>query len=443
MIDRRGLKRTGQLGIVLVVLCLAGASKANAHPPYEHPVRTITGPDGRSLHLVKSYVDGIFFTDPVKLVVRDADDRTIAETEYGRDVSVVCWRSRPCVVFRYDGVVPVFPSNTWRLEGTHLREAHSAALVAIGVVAPLWDHTAGYVISCVSLGVPLFIFWIVSQSPPSKRRALLLAIGGVTAVPYLGIWLYTITLLSDLSLPLVIGVCATGAGVVVVARKAAVSAGVAEATLRRLARGFAVFVAALAGVAVIALVVLLVRLGSCSSGITFDEPPVEAPLAKARITRLKGVTSEVFVALASGVKVDDTVNLDLFEGFDPQMTREEAERRPGPPSGRWTDPVYRVQASYYDRPRGRVSLVRQGADTWPTVAHPFVCTHEYVLRDARLRNQLLSWLPPQDTVQVNVLRDVGWGGVTVFLSRASCTYLVLTARDGDPEDSVPAATGSP
>jgi hypothetical protein len=133
------------------------------------------------------------------------------------------------------------------------------------------------------------------------------------------------------------------------------------------------------------------------------------------------------------VKVEDTVNLDLFEGFDPQMTREEAERRLGPPSGRWTDPVYRVQASYYDRPRGRVSLVRQGAATWSTVAHPSACTHEYVLRDARLRNQLLSWLPPQDTVQVNVLRDVGWGGVTVLLSRASCTYLVLTARDGDPE----------
>jgi len=115
------------------------------------------------------------------------------------------------------------------------------------------------------------------------------------------------------------------------------------------------------------------------------------------------------------------------------MTREEAERRLGSPSGRWTDPVYKVPAGYYDRPGGRVSLVRQRASEWSTVGHPSGCTHDYVFRDSRLREQLLQWLPPKDIVQVNVLRNVGWGGMTVFLSRDACTYLVLTARDGDPD----------
>jgi hypothetical protein len=440
VIGGRRFSRTGESGMILVLLCLLCAADASAHPPYEHPVRTISGPDGRSLHLVKSYVDGIFFTDPVKLVVRDADDRTVAETDYGRDVSVVCWRSRPCVVFRYDGPAPVFPVNIWRLEGTALRETHSAGLVALGVLAPLWDHASGYVISCVSLGVPLLMFWLVSQAQGSRRRALLQSVVAVLAVPYLGIWFYTVALLSYLSLPLVILVCSVCGGAVVLARKGALRAGVTEAALRKLVRYAALGIAALAGAAIIGLIALVVRLASYSNGITFEEPAVRAPLAKARITRVKGVTNEVFATLAPGVKVADVVNLDPFDGFDPQMTREEAEGRLGPPTGRWTDPVYRVQASYYDRPGGRISLVRQGASTWSTVGHPVSCTHDYVLRDARLRAQLLAWLPPQDTVQVNVLRDVGWGGVTVFLNRTCCTYLVLTARDGDPDPRIDAGS---
>ena len=104
------------------------------------------------------------------------------------------------------------------------------------------------------------------------------------------------------------------------------------------------------------------------------------------------------------------------------MTREEAERRLGPPSGRWTEPAYKVQASYYERPGGRVSIVRQGASAWSTVGHPSTCTHDYVFRDPRLRDQILPWLPVKDVVQVNVLRHVGFGGLTVFVSRASCSY---------------------
>jgi hypothetical protein len=105
----------------------------------------------------------------------------------------------------------------------------------------------------------------------------------------------------------------------------------------------------------------------------------------------------------------------------------------GPPSERWTDPVYKVRAVYYDRPDGRVSIVRQGASDWSTVGHPAACRHDYLFRDARLREQILRWLPPKDIVQINVLRHVGWGGLTVYLGHDACTCLVLTARDGEPD----------
>jgi hypothetical protein len=261
---------------------------------------------------------------------------------------------------------------------------------------------------------------------------LLQAVVSVVGLPYLCIWLYTVTLLSRLSLPLLVVVCVAVGTVALLARRAAVKAGLAESTFLRLARSAAILVAVLAGVAVIGVIVLTARMASYSSSLSFDEPTVQVPLAKARVTRVKGATTEVFATLAGEVNLVDMVNLDLFDGFDPRMSREDAERRLGPPSGRWTDPAYQLPATYYDRPGGRVSLVRQGASYWSTLVHPSACTHDFVFRDSRLQKQIVEWLPPAETVQVNVLRKVGWGGLTVFMSRASCSYLVLTARDGDP-----------
>jgi hypothetical protein len=318
-------------------------------------------------------------TDPVKLVIRDADDRTVLETEYGRDLSIVCWPFRACVVYRYDGLTPILPQNVWRLEGRRLVEARSPALMVLGVFAPLREHAGGYVFSFVSLGVPFLVHADTvsgaSDSAEGRSRSGDATQGGASISHR------------------------DGPG--------------GRRGRRRCHR--------------------LVPLdGLLQQEHHFEEPPVEPPLEKARITRVKGVTKEVFATVAPGVKIADVVNLDLFDGFDAGMTREEAEQRVGPASGRWTDPVYELQASYYDRPGGRISVVRQGAAAWWIVGHPAECTHEHVFRDQRLRGQLLEWLPPSGVVQVNVLRDVGWGGLSVHLSRGSCTHLVLTARDGDP-----------
>jgi hypothetical protein len=114
--------------------------------------------------------------------------------------------------------------------------------------------------SIVALGVPLVVFWLLLRSPDSRRRTLLMTVAGLAALPYFGIWLYTVTLLSYLSLPLVIVVGGTAGCFACLARKALLKAGVAESRLVGAARVSAWIVAALAGLGVVALVVLNSRL---------------------------------------------------------------------------------------------------------------------------------------------------------------------------------------
>lgn len=187
------------------------------------------------------------------------------------------------------------------------------------------------------------------------------------------------------------------------------------------------------GLLIVGVTGTLVWLASYSSSIEFEEPSVQAPLAKASVTKAKGKTSEVFATLAAGTKLEDVASLRLFDGFEAAMTKEEAERRLGPPSGGWTDPIYGVRATYYDRPDGRVSLVRRGEE-WQTVGHPSKCRTDEVFRDPRMLQQFQQWLPGDEHVQVNVLRSAGWGGLSVWTNDKACTHLVLTARDSDPTE---------
>jgi hypothetical protein len=67
---------------------------ASAHPPYEWPAAVVVDASGAQFAAVKAYHDGIFFTDPVRLEVRDAKGGTLAQTDAGGtsrfSVSRVC-----------------------------------------------------------------------------------------------------------------------------------------------------------------------------------------------------------------------------------------------------------------------------------------------------------------------------------------------------------------
>lgn len=182
---------------------------ASAHPPYESRVRVVTDSDGHELEVVKSYDDGVFFTDPVKLVVRHPRGKTVAETDYGRAITVVCAFSSKCVVFRYDGLMPILPQDVWWLGEGNLSTSNSLALRLLGVAAPLWDNGLGYLFAVGLFFLPLAVLR-VAWSRPTSINGLLVALVGLSAtVLLLLIWLYVVVLLSSLLLPLVVILIAT------------------------------------------------------------------------------------------------------------------------------------------------------------------------------------------------------------------------------------------
>jgi hypothetical protein len=187
--------------LVFVVAFLGTAATASAHAPYEYLERVIHDESGRELRLFRSYVDGIFFIDPVKLVIRDADDRTVGETDYGRDVAVVCPPRSSCLVFRYANVAPILPTDTWRLENGHLQRTRSAGTTALGIVAPLWTHAGGYFTAFMFLFVPAAMAWALWRVAGERGRSAIAIAVVVVGVPYLGVWLYVVVLLSYLSIP--------------------------------------------------------------------------------------------------------------------------------------------------------------------------------------------------------------------------------------------------
>jgi hypothetical protein len=161
---------------------------------------------------------------------------------------------------------------------------------------------------------------------------------------------------------------------------------------------------------------------------SFEEPPAVAPLAGIRVTKVDGVATEISATLAAGARLDAIVNLSLFDGFQPNVSPEDARKLHGPPSGDWTDPYYGVKSVFYERPEGRVSLAR-GRSYWNAVGYPTSREHEYCFRNLQVLEQLLPLTPSTGEVGVNILREIGWGGVSVFLDRKECKRLILTARD--------------
>jgi hypothetical protein len=196
---------------VLLFMLFADASPARAHPPYEYLERVITDESGRQLQVFKSYTDGIFFTDPVTLVIRDANDRTVADTGYSRNVAMACWRGAACAVFRYDEFWSVLPERVWRLERDTLVASDSRWLAAIGVIAPLWDDAAGYAVMFATIAFPAIGLWLFRQTR-SRAGQVLLALAAILTGFYALMWLYTVALLSRLLLHAVALALVAGSG---------------------------------------------------------------------------------------------------------------------------------------------------------------------------------------------------------------------------------------
>ena len=115
------------------------------------------------------------------------------------------------------------------------------------------------------------------------------------------------------------------------------------------------------------------------------------------------------------------------------MTTDQATAKLGRPSGESPDSFCLSRAPYYDRPEGKVSLCRYGTEfggqRWDIVAFPRQCTLQYLFRIPAIPDQIAPWLPEQQPVQVVVLRQVGWGGATIKMTRRGCSWVMLSERE--------------
>lgn len=183
---------------------------AYAHPEYERPECAVVDSTGREIQFVKSYVDGIFFTDPVKIVVRDRSDLMLDETEFARDALVMCTSAADCTVFRYEGRMPVLPAEVLRLEGSRLIRAESTGLLLLGTLLPLRDHGLGYLLATGLFFVPILSFRRARRAG-ARNRTLAMIVTGALGLPCLLMWLYGVVALSRLSLPLLLLLIGTSA----------------------------------------------------------------------------------------------------------------------------------------------------------------------------------------------------------------------------------------
>lgn len=180
---------------------------------------------------------------------------------------------------------------------------------------------------------------------------------------------------------------------------------------------------------------LLTLLLSGCYDITFQTIPGNYPVKDMQVTLHDGRVSEIFVRVHSGVRLDLLVDISYFDGLDHRMSLDVAKQRLGQPRSVRTQPDMRLPVHLYPVPKGEVGFMSVptsgGAPRQPQVwAYPTNQSPASVILDASLREQLLprlSGLP----VRVHVLRDVGFGGVTLSMTSNRVDYLILGPRDGE------------
>ncbi|MBC7804104.1 MAG: hypothetical protein H7Y16_09540 [Candidatus Parcubacteria bacterium] len=187
------MRRLRVSAVILTFFSCAGW----AHQDYERPERSISSPAHKELRLLKHYTDGLFGPDPVKLVLRSGDGALLAETGYGRDVSVICPEEARCIVFVYLGSLALMPRDVWELREAQLQPADSLGLKLLGIAVDLRDHALAYLLGALLLFVPVAMF------RKAKRRAEKIA-AAVLTLPYAFVWLYVFVAVVQLSMTMIL-----------------------------------------------------------------------------------------------------------------------------------------------------------------------------------------------------------------------------------------------
>ena len=181
---------------VAFILTLSSAT-AMAHPPYEGK-RVVVQEAPNRIEIAASYIDGLFFTDPARVIV-EVNGRLSAETDYYRDASFACARGR-CLVASADSTFAVWPENVWIMADGSLTARNTWPVKALGGLVHLSEHLFGYTFAPLFLLIPVLQLRSAANrpSPASMASGCGQAVLTLASVGLLLIWLYVVTLLTEL-----------------------------------------------------------------------------------------------------------------------------------------------------------------------------------------------------------------------------------------------------
>jgi hypothetical protein len=168
--------------------------------------------------------------------------------------------------------------------------------------------------------------------------------------------------------------------------------------------------------------------------ITFEAIAGEHPVKNFKVTRRDGEVSEVFVKVNEGVRLQSLVDLSYFEGVPFRTSLEEATKKFGSPRSTRTDEIMKVPVSLYAIPKGELGFMTipsEGGPEHQVWAYPINKETAGIILNESLRAQLSKILPLEGPVRVNILRDVGFGGVTLNMTKDRVDSLILGKRDGE------------
>jgi hypothetical protein len=161
-----------------------------------------------------------------------------------------------------------------------------------------------------------------------------------------------------------------------------------------------------------------------------------APVTKMNRKSHGGKITELYVHVQHGVRLNSLIDFSYFDGFSYTNDLEFAKSRLGEPQN------VRIQADMggglkmhlYPTTKGEIGFIAvpaSGAVQNQVWAFPSNQLAEAIILDASLRDQLERALPNDNWVRVAILRDVGWGGMTLKMKRGRIEYLILGPRDGE------------
>ncbi len=170
---------------------------ALAHRPYDRPAGTFQREDGTAISIVRHYVDGIFFADPVSVQFRLPNGTNVAQTPYILDAVV---RTVPSAVEVYQFASTWVPiaSRVDRFDGQELHNITTERRFT-SLLVHLSGHWIAYLV-IIGLGVFFVALYSALRAIPKQGWRLALRWIGFGLVGFVGsLWAYDVLVFEPVS----------------------------------------------------------------------------------------------------------------------------------------------------------------------------------------------------------------------------------------------------